>query len=444
MQQRWTLNIQNFGKIRSAQVEVAPLVLFVGENNTGKSYLVSMLWGVLAKGRTLFPKEPPATDAYKRCERLLQPGVTQVTPDFEAALVGWFNTLLRSRKNELVQEVFSHSELSIDHLSISDFRRVKPLAIQWDEKDEADNVQWRFSSGKHYVRFPLVSGAGPSDADKYRMIQYLCWNLIMGDLSSPLFPVGAKVNRRVEGETLYLPAARSGFMLTYKALTAELMDAWGGQSVSSAFTLPVVRFLQGLTENRESRSAKLLPIANYIEHDLMGGKVESSEGAINSYSYRPAKANTSLPYHVASSLVGELSPVVIFLRSNIKYKSLIIEEPEAHLHPALQRKLMRALSRVVTAGVPVWCTTHSDTIFQQVNNMIRLEGRKDSAELMARYGYQKDDLLKADQVRAYQFTVGKDGRSEVSALERTNYGFVAPTFNQALLDLSEETMDIME
>jgi len=214
--------------------------------------------------------------------------------------------------------------------------------------------------------------------------------------------------------------------------------------VSSAFTLPVVRFLQGLTENRESRSAKLLPIANYIEHDLMGGKVESSEGAINSYSYRPAKANTSLPYHVASSLVGELSPVVIFLRSNIKYKSLIIEEPEAHLHPALQRKLMRALSRVVTAGVPVWCTTHSDTIFQQVNNMIRLEGRKDSAELMARYGYQKDDLLKADQVRAYQFTVGKDGRSEVSALERTNYGFVAPTFNQALLDLSEETMDIME
>ena len=71
MKQRWTLNIKGFGKIHAAQVEMAPLVLLVGENNSGKSYLVSLLWGVLALGRGLFPKEPPASESYKACAALL-------------------------------------------------------------------------------------------------------------------------------------------------------------------------------------------------------------------------------------------------------------------------------------------------------------------------------------------------------------------------------------
>ena len=71
MRQRWTLNIKGFGKIRAASVEIAPLVLFVGENNAGKSYLVSLLWGLLALGRGVFPREAPSSDSYRRCAELL-------------------------------------------------------------------------------------------------------------------------------------------------------------------------------------------------------------------------------------------------------------------------------------------------------------------------------------------------------------------------------------
>ena len=67
MRQRWSLNIEGFGKIRSARVRIAPMVLFVGENNSGKSYLVSLLWGIMVRGRSVFPKEPPASDAYRQC-----------------------------------------------------------------------------------------------------------------------------------------------------------------------------------------------------------------------------------------------------------------------------------------------------------------------------------------------------------------------------------------
>lgn len=33
-------------KIKSAEMECAPLTLIVGDNNCGKSYLMSLLWGI--------------------------------------------------------------------------------------------------------------------------------------------------------------------------------------------------------------------------------------------------------------------------------------------------------------------------------------------------------------------------------------------------------------
>lgn len=43
----WKLKVAGYGKIESAEIEMAPLTLFVGDNNSGKSYLMSLLWGIL-------------------------------------------------------------------------------------------------------------------------------------------------------------------------------------------------------------------------------------------------------------------------------------------------------------------------------------------------------------------------------------------------------------
>ena len=44
---RWTVHVKNFGKIEDASVEVAPLTLFVGDNNSGKSYMMTLIYGLL-------------------------------------------------------------------------------------------------------------------------------------------------------------------------------------------------------------------------------------------------------------------------------------------------------------------------------------------------------------------------------------------------------------
>ena len=52
---------------------------------------------------------------------------------------------------------------------------------------------------------------------------------------------------------------------------------------------------------------------------------------------------------------------------------LIIEEPEAHLHPGAQADMAVILARLVRAGVRVIITTHSDWLLQEISNLT-LEG----------------------------------------------------------------------
>lgn len=50
----WKLVVEDFGKIKSAEIEVAPLTLFVGDNNSGKGYLLSLIWGIRNLGAEIF------------------------------------------------------------------------------------------------------------------------------------------------------------------------------------------------------------------------------------------------------------------------------------------------------------------------------------------------------------------------------------------------------
>ena len=44
---KWTVCVTDFGKIKSAEVQMSPLMFFVGDNNSGKSYLMTLIYGLL-------------------------------------------------------------------------------------------------------------------------------------------------------------------------------------------------------------------------------------------------------------------------------------------------------------------------------------------------------------------------------------------------------------
>lgn len=114
---------------------------------------------------------------------------------------------------------------------------------------------------------------------------------------------------------------------------------------------------------------------------------------VTSYPISAGGSDKEIPLYVASSIVSEISPLLLVLKSGINFKAMIIEEPEAHLHPELQQKMARLIINMMNLGIPVWITTHSDTILQHINNMMKLKNHVRSNELQQEYGYKKEDLL---------------------------------------------------
>lgn len=44
---KWIMHLEDFCKIHKADVEIAPFTMFIGDNNSGKSYLITLLYGLL-------------------------------------------------------------------------------------------------------------------------------------------------------------------------------------------------------------------------------------------------------------------------------------------------------------------------------------------------------------------------------------------------------------
>ena len=75
-------------------------------------------------------------------------------------------------------------------------------------------------------------------------------------------------------------------------------------------------------------------------------------------------------------MISELAPLVLFLKHVIRSKTdegkslLIIEEPEAHLHPQVQVQMMKILGELTKHNLKIVLTSHSDFMFNKLSNML--------------------------------------------------------------------------
>ena len=114
-------------------------------------------------------------------------------------------------------------------------------------------------------------------------------------------------------------------------------------------------------------------------------RTTASETGYPTFWYRPENWNDDLPLMNTSSMVSELAPVVLYLRDVVRPgDTLIIEEPESHLHPAMQVEFTRVLAASVKTGIRILITTHSEWVLEALANLVRLSAlpkkqRKDIA-----------------------------------------------------------------
>ncbi len=147
--------------------------------------------------------------------------------------------------------------------------------------------------------------------------------------------------------------------------------------------------------------------------------------------------NASMPISAAASSIKEIAPLSLFVnRFNVSVSSILIEEPEAHLHPLKQRMMADVLSLLVNNKACVQITTHSDYLIRRINELVTLfriseKYPEDFENICNEVGISSYLKLDHSCIGAYLLERREDGSVEVKC-QNTDEGVQFDSFYSAL------------
>ena len=390
--------VENFGPIEKADVDIRPLTVFVGESNTGKTYLASLIYA-LQRAFEGIPRVPWSYYNTSRFDPIYysQPAdlsTQSVLEETQEALTKLKKTEQLFKFSDLPQWVrarllsgSAHFEVLEDELKrCFDFASVSELARFTKSQSEGMKVSFEVREENQTLwSFNLYNSESGTNVDKF-----INKDIVLNSEDREIFQKALDVKDQgiparflipVSAKSYYLPAPRGGIMETHGVILSSLVESAtrvGLERSSGNATLSgmIADFLKQIINYEEGRvsSDEMNGVAKILEDEVLRGEiiVKRPSGGYPEFRYRPQNSEQTLRMSHSSSMVSELAPLVSFLRGVVwPGDTLIIEEPEAHLHPAAQTKIALILARLVRVGVRVIITTHSDWLLEQIGNLVR-------------------------------------------------------------------------
>lgn len=459
------LGVENFAKIEHAKICINSYTLFVGPNNSGKTYLMQLIQGVNERLTELVDEE---------ILKILKHGENQnsnarsyiISQDNILQFVEYLNIKLDEKKEEIVREIFGRNvpikKLYIEILleteekyEIIQFNKLKDVI---GKKDSIDS----FIDKKGVLKYLDVL---PNTYKGYILMKHsvkqvndkvISLTMSSGEDKRRLIVVLKNILRR---HSLFLPASRTGLMLLYRDFFANRADEVMFYQVKSEGEIEVksnqsnltqpayqfLRFLQTYSED-EDRMKEYKTEIDFFEEKLIEGHINTNNH--NGFSYDSNTDHVSVPMYMASSMVNEIAPFVLALTSKDVYDGFIIDEIEASLHPKKQLELVRFLNRLNNKGIKLILSTHSDTFASKVNNLYILsnyvkEHKKD--DMIQKLGLEKEDLVSPEQLFVYEFINLPNGKSIVKEIAGDSQtGFQFDLFTESTMHLYQEALEIGE
>ncbi len=256
-----------------------------------------------------------------------------------------------------------------------------------------------------------------------------------------------------------MPAERNGLHLFFRELSTRrtaLLHHVSKEKINigellrdvihSRYALPIANYINWLNDLPERQKAKPGGFHNHAEQlkkKLVKGnyKVDARSGAIWFKPYQPRRDGIKtdlMGLHITSGMVKSLFGLWFYLENQATHDSiLMIDEPELNIHPASQRDIARLLARLVNAGLKIVVSTHSDYIVREFNSLIMLS-RNRNKTLLKKYNYDRNEILKPEQVSAYLYDDQTITPFEITPED----GIYATTFDKVIRNLNMVNDDI--
>ncbi len=460
------ISVKNYGPIAKAEnIELRPLTVFVGPSNTGKSYLAILIHALF---RSIL------TSSFDR-RSLMGPWETEIIAfDFSKSKQKHVAELMKHALKKGIAKAtgikfFELSdelqELSTEGMGKIIARRIhreisrcmgttssKKLLTENEFNLEFKNNRYDLSltSSNEHSRIEIKK-TKPTKVYRDFMLLHdieLAPDMILPELFLRNL-LGAIIDSPRGRECLYLPAARTGIMQSYLAITSALIQGTSFTRLKG-FSDPTLSgiisdFLKeiALMDTDKIPDPYVGKVASKMEKILLQGTIRKKFSKLNQPpQYVYTQNGTEIPLMHSSSMVSELAPIVLFIRHRVgRGDLLIIEEPESHLHPEAQRKMAEVVVDLIRRGVRIIITTHSEYFLEQLGNHVRLSSLStDKRNIITG---RSRLFLKEDEVGAYVFN-RKKGGTIVNALHFDKENGLSPDdHDRVSSDLYNETVEIL-
>ncbi len=487
------LVVDHLGPVEHGEVELRPLTVFIGRNNTGKTYVAQALYAcrqavrsVMRRPAEEFSDEELTTlEAFTRERRdaLVNGGATR--QGLPVQLHEYVARALKDGLEDAGREVFLRlkATFGIDDLTrITSWGNGKGLRFEVKSSGIGGADVCLFGSGGttapvgsvlhnleiDWTEFddffpPLTLFDQETGREEQKgLYSHLAWVITQSYWHSFL------ENALLGGRTHYLPAGRSGLLNAWTDVVKLRIQLEKERYGLPSFADPsldgvALDFITSLADvlghgsRRRFRPYGFLGPEHPSEQDalkpaiallkvLMEGTIspESDSEIVPTLAYE--QDGHSIAIRHASSMVADLAPLAIWVERLLAPGDLlIVDEPESHLHPEAIRLVARVLIRLANCGVQVVCATHSSIFINELSNcLLRHETSITTSDEMAPE-YTSDDFLAIDDLAVHRFV-----RSEANKMVTVEsvkvdpeWGIPENEFLKVAQDLSDESAHLI-
>ena len=169
---------------------------------------------------------------------------------------------------------------------------------------------------------------------------------------------------------------------------------------------------------------------------ILEGEVDKEE---TTYIYTTNDA--SMPVSAAAASIREIAPLQILAKKqDVSRCAILVEEPEAHLHPLKQRMMADIIGALSHNGAIMQITTHSDYFLRRLNELIMFAKAKKTTDdpdklrtLSEKVNIVEDMSIDESIIGAYLLRKQADNTS-IAVKQDISNGIPFAAFRDAILD----------